>query len=116
MLKLGRKPKSKLPVTEELDFQYLLELMPSLHDIPNFSWLPELFTIIGHEDLIRLCKYAGGHTIRIPTLQELSDSVDALQWYYDVEISHTKNIVEVPICVLPLFTKIKEIYDNVNNN
>ena len=37
----------KLPITEELDFAYLLELMPPLHDIPEFSWLPELFAIIG---------------------------------------------------------------------
>ena len=50
----------KLPITEELDFAYLLSLLPPLKDEPEFAWLPELFSIVGHESLIRLCKYAGG--------------------------------------------------------
>lgn len=102
--------RSRLPVTEDLDFQYLLELMPPLHNVPEFSWLPELFTIIGHENLIKLCKYAGGQRIRIPTLEQLTDSIDALQYYYDVEIEHCKDIVEIPLNILPLFQKICEIY------
>ena len=54
---------SKLNRTEDLDFHYLLTLMPPLHNISQFTWLPELFSIIGHEGLIKLCKYAGGETI-----------------------------------------------------
>ena len=50
---------SKLPATEELDFAYLLELMPPLHNIEEFAWLPELFSIIGVEKLVLLCRYAG---------------------------------------------------------
>ena len=49
---MGRK--NKLPLTEELDFAYLLELMPPLHGQPEFSWLPELFSIVGHESLLKL--------------------------------------------------------------
>ena len=71
---------SKLPITEELDFQYLLGLMPPLHDVPEFSWLPELFSIIGYEKLLLLCKYAGGETIKIPTVEQVQESIDALQW------------------------------------
>lgn len=87
---------STLPYTEELDFHYLLTLMPALEEIPAFSWLPELFAIIGHEKLIELCKYAGGETIQIPTLQELSDAVECMQWYYDVYMKGTKKDFEVP--------------------
>ena len=101
---------SKLPVTEELDFAYLLELMPPLHDTPEYAWLPELFSIIGHERLIILCKYAGGETIKIPTLDELVDSIEALQWFYDIEINHRKRIEDVPIRLRNLLTKIFEVY------
>lgn len=101
---------NKLPVTEELDFQYLLELMPPLHNEPEFSWLPELFVLIGHENLIKLCKYVGGQNIKIPTLTQLSDSIDALQWYYDIDIVHKKNILEIPQKILPLYIKVKNIY------
>lgn len=85
-----------LSVTEELDFHYLLAMMPALQDIPAFSWLPELFSVIGHENLIKLCKYAGGETITIPTLQELSNAVESLQWYYDVYVKKSKSKDSVP--------------------
>ena len=98
--------KNDLPITEELDFAYLLDLMPALHDMPNFALLPELFAILGHEKLILLCKYAGGETIKVPTLSQLSDSIEALQWFYDVQIKHTKEITEVPVRLHPLVNEI----------
>ena len=77
---------NELNTTEELDFQYLLQLLPPLEDTPEFANLPELFSIIGAKSLIKLCKYAGGETIRIPTLSQLQRDIEALQWYYDTEI------------------------------
>ena len=105
----------KLPITEELDFHYLLGLMPPLHDVPEFSWLPELFSIVGHDSLIKLCKYAGGETIRIPTLDELSESIDAIQQFYDVYIKKSKSESEIPNELSELVDKIKVIYDDRNN-
>lgn len=102
---------SKLNRTEDLDFHYLLSLMQPLHDVKEFCWLPELFSIIGHESLIRLCKYAGGETIRIPTLYQLSDSIDALQIYYDVYIKRNRNELEIPEDLKHLVKKIKEVFD-----
>lgn len=106
---------NKLPLTEELDFSYLLELMPPLHDVPEFSWLPELFSIIGHEKLITLCKYAGGESITIPTIDQLLSSINALQWFYDVNIKQTKSIIEIPDEIYSLYSKISEIYDARNS-
>lgn len=104
----------KLPLTEELDFAYLLELMPPLHNVPEFAWLPELFSIVGHEGLLKLCKYAGGERIRIPTLEQLSDSIDSLQWFYDVHIKKCKDVAEIPVKLQPYFIKIVEIYNARN--
>jgi hypothetical protein len=92
-----RKSKdSKLPITEDLDFHYLLELMPPLHDEPGFELLPELFSIIGHERLLLLCRYAGGETVKIPTVEQLSSSIEALQWFYDVYIMKKFDRSEIP--------------------
>lgn len=102
---------SKLNQTEELDFHYLLNLMLPLHDVKEFCWLPELFSTIGHENFIKLCKYAGGETIRIPTLYQLSDAIDALQYYYDVFIKQAYPIELVPVKFKDLVLKIKEVYD-----
>jgi len=100
----------KLPIQEDLDFHYLLSLMVPLHNEPEFQWLPELFSIIGHEKLITLCKYAGGEKIVIPTVTQLSKSINALQEFYDVFISKKKQIHEVPDEVIMLVEKIRSVY------
>lgn len=86
----------ELPITEELDFQYLLQLLPPLEGEEDFAWLPELFSIIGTEKLITLCKYAGGETIKIPTLNQLTEAIEALQCYYDVYIKKSKSTFDIP--------------------
>ena len=105
----------KLPITEELDFHYLLGLMPPLHMKPEFAWLPELFSIIGHESLINLCRFAGGEIIQIPTLNELSDSIEALQWFHDIDIKKVKNEGELPLRILDRYHIIKEVYHARNS-
>ena len=102
----------ELPITEELDFQYLLQLLPPLEDEPEFAWLPELFSIIGARNLITLCKYAGGETIKIPTTDQLAKDIEALQWYYDVFITKKKSAAEIPANLCDLVIKIKNIYNN----
>lgn len=100
----------EIPTSEELDFQYLLQLLPPLEDTPEFANLPELFSIIGAKSLIKLCKYAGGETIKIPTLEQLCKDIEALQWYYDVYIKKTKSSSEIPIELKELVSKIKGVY------
>lgn len=100
----------ELPTSEELDFQYLLQLLPPLENTPEFAWLPELFSIIGAKSLIKLCKYAGGETIKIPTLDQLCNDIEALQWYYDVYIKKIKSSSEIPAELLELVNKIKQTY------
>lgn len=99
-----------LPIKEELDFQYLLQLLPPLEGEPEFAWLPELFSIIGAKNLITLCKYAGGETIKIPTLDELTRDIDALQWYYDVFVAGKKSLGEIPADLCALVMKIRSVY------
>lgn len=107
--------KNKLPITEELDFHYLLSLMPPLKNVSEFQWLPELFSIIGYESLITLCKFAGGETIKIPTIEELSDCIEALQCFYDLHIKHIITESEIPLNLKALVNKIKEVYDADNS-
>lgn len=107
--------KNKLPVTEELDFHYLLELMAPLKDIDEYQWLPEFFSIIGYESLILLCKYAGGEIIRIPTIEELTESIETLQIFYDVYIKHSVKESEIPDIYKNAVKKILEIYNAGNS-
>lgn len=100
-----------LSINEQLDFHYLLSLMRPLYKIEEYEWLPELFSVIGAESLIILCKYAGGETIKIPRLDELSDALSALQLFYDVNITKIKNVSQVPKKYWNLYKKISEVYD-----
>ena len=100
----------ELPVTEELDFQYLLQLLPPLEETQEFANLPELFSIIGAKNLIKLCKYAGGETITIPTLEQLLRDIQALQWYYNVYIKGSKSSAEIPPELTDLVSIIRREY------
>lgn len=107
--------QSDIPQTEELDFHYLLELMRPLHRVPEFEWLPELFSTIGTESFLKLCKYAGGESIRIPTLEELYASIESLRWFYDVYVTKSKSKSGIPERCMPLVRSIQEVYDARNN-
>lgn len=107
--------RNDLPLTEELDFHYLLTLMPPLTGVSEYAWLPELFSIVGYESLLKLCRYAGGETIRIPTLEELEAAIDSLQWFYDIYIKKIRQIENVPSNLVPYVNKIKEVYDARNS-
>lgn len=99
-----------LPITEELDFHMLLTLLKPLEDEEQFEWLPELFSIIGYERLIKLSKFAGGETIKIPDIDQLTTSMEALQWFYWVDISKRQVEHDIPYNLLPLVAKIREKY------
>lgn len=106
-----RMTDKSLPLVEDIDFHYLLGLLPPLENIPEFAWLPELFSIIGAESLITLSKYAGGETIKIPTIAQLSNSILALQYFYDCYISNKIQTSEIPDSMHSTVAKIKEVYD-----
>lgn len=78
--------EDKLTDKERINFQLVLEIMRDLHNIPEFEWLPELFTLVDYESLVNLCKFAGGEVIKIPTIEELLSAIDAVQTYYDRHI------------------------------
>lgn len=107
--------EKKLSKTEEIDFHYLLGLMPPLHNCKEFALLPELFCILGHENLIKLAKYAGGEVVQIPTISQLDNSISALQLFYDINIKGTKTEFDIPESLKPLYHKIVEVY-NVRND
>lgn len=100
-----------LSITESSDFHCLLELMLPLYSIDGFAWLPELFSIIGHEKLLLLAKYAGGESITIPSLEQISHAIEALDWYYRVYITRKKRRKSIPLEYIQTVDKIKEVFD-----
>ena len=60
--------------------------------------------------MIDLCRYCGGESIKIPTLDQLKSSIEALQLFYDVEIMKKKTIDCVPQELIEKYNKIVEVY------
>ena len=103
-----------LPITDEINLHYLLELMPPLYEVPEYALLPELFSTIGIDSLLALCKYAGGETVRIPTITELSTAILALDVFYTRDILKHEYSDDVSMDVINLYERIKAVYDSQN--
>ena len=59
-----------------------------LKDVPEYSSLSELAYILDKQNLLKLCEYFGGTTIKIPTIRELHLIMQVLLLYQYVNIEH----------------------------
>lgn len=69
-------------------YSLLMFVLYKLMDIPEYSSLSELVYIIDRKNLLKLCEYFGGTTIKIPTIEELQQLTYALLLYQYVDIDH----------------------------
>jgi len=106
---------NKLSLTEDFDFASILELMVPMYYRPEYAWLPELMSIVGYQSLIRLCKVAGGEKIMIPTIDQLSEAVEAMDWYYRVWVTKRSKITDVPPGLSHLVEVIARTYEDASN-
>lgn len=97
-------------ITEELDFLYVLTLLQPLHGCDTFSWLPELFSIIGPDKLLQLSKFAGGEEIRIPTLDEIYHCIECVTYYYHSFLLKDISTSDIPVEYIDDVLKIAKIY------
>lgn len=74
--------KLNLDELKEQDVYSLsLFLLYKLSVIPKLSLVGELPYILDEDNLLKLCKYMGGKTITIPTVEELMDSMRTVLLY-----------------------------------
>lgn len=77
----------KLNNLKETDtYSLVLFALYKLIDIPEYSALSELIYVLDKNNLLNLCEFFGGTTIRIPTIEELQNLVQALMLYQSVNI------------------------------
>ena len=81
--------KKELSILKERDFYSLILFsLFKLRDIPEYSALSELAYVLDKDNLLKLCEYFGGMTIKIPTIQELESLVYTLVLYQYVNIDN----------------------------
>ena len=67
-------------------FSLIFFVLYKLKDIKEYSTISELAYILDKDSLLSLCEYFGGLTIKIPSINELKDIVDALLLYQYIDI------------------------------
>lgn len=82
---------------------------------PEYAVLSELIYSLDRDSLLNLCKQFGGMTLKIPTLDELDDVIDALLLYCYTNLEHKS--FEDGVVLLDKDAKtterIKTIYCNI---
>lgn len=82
-----------MTIKQELDklkmndtYSLLLFILYRIRGLKEYSTLSELVYVLDRDNLLNLCEYFGGLTIKIPTIDELDSIVDSLLLYQYVNI------------------------------
>ena len=69
-------------------YSLMLFVLFKLRDIKEYSTISELSYVLDKDNLLNLCEYFGGLTIKIPTILELELVVYSLMLYQYVNVEH----------------------------
>lgn len=79
--------KQELNKLKEIDvYSMMLFALYKMKDMEEYSVLSELAYVVDKQNLLNLCEYFGGLTIRIPTIDELESLLNSMMIYQYVEI------------------------------
>lgn len=81
------RTKEELSKLKDIDvYSLILFAMYKMRNVDEYSPLSELVYILDKDNLLKLCEYFGGVTIRVPTIDELENMVYSLVLYQWVNI------------------------------
>jgi hypothetical protein len=75
-------------LTEADIYSLMLFALYKTNELPEYSSLSQLSYILDKDNLLKLCEYFGGTTIRIPTVSELELMLNSLLVYQLVDIEN----------------------------
>lgn len=79
--------KERLLTFKDADmWSLMLFTLYKIKDLPEYSAISELAYILDKDNMLKLCEYFGGLTIKIPTIDDLEEIVYALVLYQYVNI------------------------------
>lgn len=85
------KASKELAKLNETDtYSLILFALFKLRDIPEYAALSELVYVLDRENVLKLCEYFGGLTLKIPTIQELESIIYSLILYQYINIDGMK--------------------------
>lgn len=79
--------KNELDKLKQIDlWSLMLFVLYNFQNIPEYSAISELAYILDEKNLLKLCEYFGGQTIKIPTIDQLEETIYAMLLYQYIDI------------------------------
>lgn len=79
--------KNELEKLKQIDiWSLMLFVLYNFQSIPEYAALSELAYILDEKNLLKLCEYFGGQTIKIPTIDQLEETIYAMLLYQYIDI------------------------------
>ena len=93
-------------------YSMMLFTLYKISDIPQYSTLSELVSMLDKQSLLKLCEFYGGMTIKIPTLEELRVMTYALVLYQYISIDNMEyeEALSKLECSSEELKKVKQLY------
>lgn len=83
------KIRTELDKLSEADiYSMMLFALYKANELPEYSSLSQLSYILDKDNMLKLCEYYGGTTIRIPTIGELEILMNALLMFQLVDVEN----------------------------
>lgn len=108
--------KEEVLKLKEMDvYSLMLFALYKIKDIPEYSSISELAYVLDKDNLLKLCEYFGGLTIRIPTIEDLETMLYSLLLYEMVNIKGMEydKAIEVIGHKSSDLRKVKSDYNNI---
>lgn len=81
--------KQELQKLKKMDiWSLMLFVLYKFQQVPEYSSISELAYILDEKNLLKLCEYYGGQTIKIPTIDELETLLYAMLLYQYVDVEN----------------------------
>lgn len=81
--------KHELKKLKQIDiWSIMLFVLYKFQNISEYSTMSELAYVLDQKNFLRLCEYFGGQIIKIPTLDELEDTIYAMLLYQYIDVEH----------------------------
>ena len=95
----------------------MLFVLCNFQKVPEYSAISELAYVLDQKNMLKLCEYFGGQTIRIPTIDELEITLYAmlLYQYIDIERMSEKDALDLIRVDKDLLKPIKSCYATVKD-
>lgn len=79
--------KNELEKLKQIDiWSLMLFVLYNFQKIPEYSGISELAYILDEKNLLKLCEYFGGQTLKIPTIDQLEETIYSMLLYQYTDI------------------------------